>query len=78
MFKKIFFGSGDVVLFSHRAFFLSFFFLFNSREVRMVGGFLCSALYQMFYCGFFAFVSIMVGFYVLLFKINREASILHQ
>ena len=44
----------------------------------MVGDFLCSALYQMFYCGFFAFVSIMVVFYVLLFKINREALILHQ
>lgn len=38
----------------------------------MVGGFLCSALYQIFYYGFFAFVSIMVVFYVLLFKINQK------
>lgn len=34
----------------------------------MVGGFPRSTLYQILHCGFFAFVSIMVLFYISLFK----------
>lgn len=34
----------------------------------MVGGFPRSALYQILHCGFFAFVSIMVLFYILFLK----------
>ena len=41
----------------------------------MVGGFLRSTLYQILHCGFFAFVSVMVLFYVLFLKCNLPAFI---
>lgn len=43
-------------------------FLFNSSEVGTAGGFLRSALYQVLNCGFSAFVSFVVVFYVLFCK----------
>ena len=67
----MFFGSGDIVLFSPRAFFPSF---FSVQQQRDQNGWwfpvFCSVSDFVLW---FLFVSIMAVFYVLLFKINLEA-----